>query len=450
MYRDRRSVIIRIFIVVVGVLAFIGGVAFRLSANELPRPVALMLARSAYFCFVLIGVHVIGYLVFWGIRNRIFDGIGLAFVRARMERNLRKDLLKAGIFFKSYFLGEVVAVIPEIRIDFADDMATGEIFIENSEKFQNKMEKLNISPSLGKFTVIEEPYLTEDENNIVYEIEDSCRRWGLKFQNVKEYITYCIKQLKQQPDNNNFFFINRKWIAIKLASILMCGPTGGGKTCAIVLLVMQSLFWKIKPKYFFADPKESSLFMLGTKICPKRSVTETADIIALLEKFDNEMKRRKKQMKPLLKKKLNGTYEDWNRLYPKNPFPPCIFVIDELSSIIDELDDDRNTKRHFLSLLKRICKKGRQQGFFIWCIAQKSDATDIPTSVRDSLIWKCCVGHAPRTTLQTCFEVQDLPKRKFKAGQGFFSYQGMTVTPQIVSFPDVDFTDMLNAVPPVR
>ena len=84
-------------------------------------------------------------------------------------------------------------------------------------------------------------------------------------------------------------------------------------------------------------------------------------------------------------------------------------------------------------------------GFFLWVVMQKSDSADIPTAIRDNLIWKVVLGSATNTTYLTCFEhAADLPKRKFGPGQGLYSYQGLTLKPQITSFPTLKF-DILGS-----
>ena len=97
-------------------------------------------------------------------------------------------------------------------------------------------------------------------------------------------------------------------------------------------------------------------------------------------------------------------------------------------------------------LLRNIVLEGRQLGYFAALIMQKSDATDLKSSIRANLPWVVVLGNATRTTYLTAFEeTADLPNRNFRRGEGLFSYQGVTRQPQITSFPTLNF-DILASV----
>lgn len=124
-----------------------------------------------------------------------------------------------------------------------------------------------------------------------------------------------------------------------------------------------------------------------------------------------------------------------------------VFIFDEFASFQSVINGmDKKTRDHVAMLLRNIVLQGRQLGYFLWIVMQKSDASDIPTSIRDNLIWKVVLGNATRTTYVTAFEESaNLPIRNFSCGKGLYSYQGITRQPQITSFPTLNF-DILSSV----
>ena len=88
--------------------------------------------------------------------------------------------------------------------------------------------------------------------------------------------------------------------------------------------------------------------------------------------------------------------------------------------------------------LLEVVLMGRELGCFIWIMCQKSDSTDIPTKIRNNMIWSCALGMPPATTYQTIFgHSADIPVRRLTAGQGFHTFQGLTRMPSRIDFPHV-------------
>lgn len=194
------------------------------------------------------------------------------------------------------------------------------------------------------------------------------------------------------------------------------------------------------PELYFADPKNSSLRVFGKRITPKWTAGTPEEIIEMLEKFGQCMEERKEELQSKLEEKLDADYRHWS-------LPAHVFIFDEFAafqSVVAAMDKKQRDKVSML--LRNIVLQGRQLGFFLWVVMQKSDSTDIPTAIRDNLIWKVVLGSATNTTYITTFEhAADLPKRKFKQGQGLYSYQGLTLKPQLTSFPTLNF-DILGAI----
>ncbi|MEE1249526.1 MAG: FtsK/SpoIIIE domain-containing protein [Lachnospiraceae bacterium] len=385
--------------------------------------------------YLLIGsiAIILGYIVFWCISHHINKGIRYAMAHAKMVRSIRNALIDAEYgYTKQYFNGEPVIVLPKIKVEFEPDLTQGTVYIQNNFRIQNKLEDRNISSALGKY-VVEQQYRTDDENWNVWEFVDSKANNQLVFHSYEEFVSY------SKGIGDYKLFMDKKNI-VPLSSLLLTGTTGSGKTYALYGLVFQCLNWNIKPKFYFADPKASSLSVFGKRIAPERTAESVEDIIRLLEEFCAQMELRKKEIQDKLEQKLDSDYRDFK-------LPAYIFVIDEFASFQSSVNTmDKQTRDKVAMMLRVLVLQSRQLGFAMWYVSQKSDGTDLPTNIRDNLIWKCVLGQAPRTTYQTTFEeTADLPKRKFRPGEGLYTYQGLTRQAQIVSFPTLQF-DINEAV----
>lgn len=368
-----------------------------------------------------------GYILFWGISHHINKGIRYAFAHAKMVKRIRTSLLDAGYYYcKQYCNEEEVAVLPKIKVEFGKNLLDGKLYIRNNLHIQKKLEDRNISSALGKY-VMEETYTTDDENWFVFEFIDASINNRLIFNSYKEFISYSKKV-------GNYRLFMDKRSSVPLSSLLLCGSTGSGKTYALYQLTLACLNWEIKPVIYFADPKASSLAVFGNKISPEHTAESVEDIIALLEDFYQKMEERKRQLKDKLEQKLDSDYTAYR-------IKPLIFCIDEVSSFLAVVNTlEKKTRDKVAMMLRSVVLQGRQIGCFLWIAMQKSDSSDIPTAIRDNLVFKIVLGNAPSTTYQTTFEESaDLPKRKFGIGQGLYSYQGLTKKPQIVSFSTLNF-----------
>jgi len=162
--------------------------------------------------------------------------------------------------------------------------------------------------------------------------------------------------------------------------------------------------------------------------------------MALLEQFHEKMQERKIELKERLNEKLDADYRYWN-------LPANILIIDEYSGFQSAVNTmEKKTRDKVSMMIRDIVLQGRQLGFVLWIVMQKSDSTDLSTNTRSNLLWKVVLGNATRTTYLTAFEESaNLPVRNFGCGQGLYSYQGITREPQVISFPTLNF-DILSAV----
>lgn len=391
--------------------------------------------RIGLCCEIAAMVAATAYIVYWVIYHKLLSqGPLYAVTHARTLWRLRRALLDAGAGYavEQYSGIEKVVVLPKIKVNFDSNLLYGTIKIRNHIKYSANLEAVNLSPALGRY-IVEQQYLSDDENWYVYEIEDGHADWRLVFSNYQAFQKRC-----QEQENYSLFIDKRT--SLPLCSLLLAGQTGSGKTYTLYSLILQFLNWKIAPVLYCADPKNSSLCVIGEEISPDRNAAEIEEIISLLERFHGEMQTRKGELKDRLKEKLDADYRHWN-------MPAHVLIFDEFAAFQAVLNTlDKATRDKVTMYLRNIVLQGRQLGFFLWAIMQKSDSKDIPTAIRDNLPWKVVLGLATNTTYMTTFEhAADLPKHNFRPGEGLYTYQGRTRDPKIISFPTMTF-DILAAV----
>lgn len=354
-----------------------------------------------------------------------------ALIHALTLYRLKRALLDVGTGYavEQYSGEEKVVVLPRIKIDLDRDLLNGKIRVGNHIKYN--LENVNLSSALGRY-IVETQYLSDDENWWIFEIEDARTDRRLVFNTYEDFRKYC------QVQRDYFLFVDAK-LTVPAASMLLAGATGSGKTYCLYCLVLELLNWTIKPKIYFADPKNSSLCVMGKKISPELTAGTVEEIIEQLEAFHDEMQERKIELQEKLEERLDADFRNWQ-------MSARIFIFDEFAafqSVVNSMD--KKTRDKVNMLIRNIILEGRQLGFFVWILMQKSDSTDIPTAIRDNLIFKVVLGSATNTTYMTAFEhAADLPKRKYGPGQGLYFYQGLTQKPKITSFPTLNF-DILAA-----
>jgi len=381
--------------------------------------------------YLVAAITIVSRAITWSIQHQLFErGLRYALIHARMVHGLQKSLLETPGY--SVELNHQEAKLPTIRAEFSSNMINGIIKVQNHIKYNTLLEKVNLSPAIGHY-IVDQQYLTDDENWYVFEITDGQIDWRLVFDNYSHFQAYC----KRQEDYT--IFIDKR-TSLPLCSMLLVGETGSGKTYTLYSMILQFLNWWMVPELYFVDPKDSSLAVISDRIAPDRSAADIEEIIALLERFHDKMKERKELLKEKLPEKLDADYRYWN-------MRPHVLIFDELAAfqgVVNTLD--KATRDKVAMLLRNIVLQGRQLGFFLWAVMQKSDSKDIPTAIRDNLPWKVVLGLASNTTYMTAFEHSaDLPKRNFEPGEGLYTYSGKTRGPKAISFPTLDF-DILSAV----
>lgn len=414
----------------------LGNVLIEILPNLFPRltldHAVSVCRRIGLGCYILAGVQIFALVVWWCCRHKLYKGIVYAVKHAWYCGRVTRALVQAGA---GYVVNEEnrYVIPPAVYLTFSDEAMThGVVTIRNHMKYHAKLETVNISSALGRYRV-SQSYLSDDENFWIYDFEDSRIDQRLVFNSYKQFVDYA-------KSVGDYKIMTNARYTLPLASTLLTGTTGSGKTYAAYSVIMEMLNWSIKPVLYFCDPKNSSLYVMGRHIAPEHSAGTVEGIVALLEEFYNSMQERKVELQPLLEQRLDSTYKDW--LLPAN-----VFILDEAAVFISCVNSlDKATREKVWKMLRSITLEGRQLGYVLFLLTQKADSNDIPTQIRDNLVFKCCLGNVPQTTLITTFEkAADLPQRNFAPGEGLFSYQGITREPQLISFPTLNF-DILKAV----
>ena len=398
----------------------------------------LELGVTKYINSIFIGFMTaifLSQITIWLIRNKANKGMKHAIYHYLTVLKLRKSFLDASYYNKRFYFNNEVADLPKIKVDFADDFSKAKLLIENIN-IHKDIGNVNISFALNDF-IVDRAYLSNDENYHVFEIYDSNIDQQYKFDSFDE-----LKELSAQVDD--YTLLIDKSIAISLYGTLLVGQTGSGKTYALYSLILQMLIKNVHYNIYFADPKNSSLAVLGEKISKENTATDIDDIIELLKRFNEIMIERKAKIKEKLNMKLEGTYADFQ-------YEPYIFIFDEFASFQTVLQTMEKKKRdEVMKLLSQVVLQGRQLGFFLWIVMQKSDATLLPTNLRENLPVKFVLGNAEKQTYTTAFGTGvDTPEKNFQLGQGVFTCPIVANTPKICHFSYLNF-DILEAVNPLK
>lgn len=387
------------------------------------------------FCYLslILGVGILLlHMLTWCISHKLYYGFKYAFTHAGLIRKVRKSLKDAGYYTEGIFFNEKVCILPKVKILFDDlSLGSGKVLIENRIKFDKRLEDVSISSALKKY-IVQQQYISDDANFYVYEFEDATIDRQLVF---NSYSDFC-KHAKTVGDYK-LFMDNRT--VVPLTHLLLAGSTGSGKTYASYSLIHTMLCWEIPANLYICDPKNSSLVVLGNRICPDKTAGTVEAIIELLERFYSEMQNRKQVLSDKLNEKLDADYRYWN-------LSANVFIIDEYAGFQSSVNCmDKKTKDKVNAMLREIVLQGRQLGCFLWIFMQKTGADELPTQIRSNLIWKVVLGNATRTTYLTAFEESaNLPIRNFSVGHGLYHYQGLTREPQLISFPKLNFAILEN------
>src|SRR5699024_768130 len=370
--------------------------------------------------FVVTITFILIQLTIWLIRNKAHNGIKYAIRHYFVIFRIRKAFLDANYYNKRFYFNNEVADLPKIKVVFSKDYSKAKLLVQNIN-IKKGIGEVNISFALDNF-VVDRAYLSNDENYHVFEIYDSNIVQQYEFNNFNE--------LREQTSQLDAYTLQiDKSIAIPLHGTLLVGQTGSGKTYALYSLILQMVAKKVHYNLYFADPKNSSLAVLGDKISKENTTTDIDETIKSLQIFVGKMNDRKVEIKEKLSTKLEADYSDFK-------YEPHIFIFDEFASFQSVIQTMEKKKRDEVTkLLSQVVLQGRQLGFFLWIVMQKSDASLLPTNLRENLPVKLVLGNAEKQTYVTAFGAGvDIPEKNFELGQGVLTCPDVADTPRICHF----------------
>lgn len=398
------------------------------SSNNLSWQIDM--SRVSMFTVVGVVLFLLPTLICWSIRNKLNQGIKPAIKRWLVIRRLRKELVQAK-YANQTELEVKIAYVPSIKVEFDEVLQTGRVFIRNSIKFDKSLETIRVDSALKGY-VVEQQYIDDTHDWYIYDFYSTNLNLQSEFKSLNDFLKWSFDGTKEYQIriDNRFVF--------DLHHLLLVGQTGSGKTYGLISLLLQMINKPTNYILYFADPKNADLKNIGEWINKERTAAENQDIVKLIDKVYQALLEREKEMNQKLKTKMTADFRDFE-------MEPIVLIFDEFSSFSAWLYTQKKADREKIIMrLIAIVQKGRQSGVFLWLIMQKSDATTVPTAIRNNLVLKVVLGNAERTTYQTAFESSiDLPNQKYKKGQGVYLHP-TTNKPKMLSFPFLRFIDDYN------
>lgn len=377
---------------------------------------------------IIIFVLIVAFL----LQHRIYRGIKYFWHHWTITNRLEKQMIDAGFGIqRSYYIET-----PKIQLSFNRGFSSGMLTIKNALKFDKRLDDVVMSAALGRF-VVERHYQTDDSNFYIYELVNGSESFKMTFKSFDKFLNYS----RTIPTYS--LFLDKRSV-IKLQHCLFAGMTGSGKTYAAYSLILQMLNKPIKFELYYADPKGSGIAVIGDAIAKERTAVGVDRIIEMLEEFVEKMRARKAEMYELLKSQIDADYSTFG-------LSPYVYICDEYASFAAVLaSKDKATRDKVKSLLYEVVLQGRQLGFFLFIIMQKSDATLIDTALRDNVPLKAVFGNSEQQTYVTAFGAGvDIPRRHYRVGEGVFTEPELAPEPKLVQCPHIKF-DILRACKQAR
>lgn len=355
------------------------------------------------------------------------EDIDQLLLRWRILFSLQRQLRDAGFGIERFWFLE----LPKVELSFSEDLLTGILKVQNSVKFSKRLDDIDFSSALLNYK-IERHFISRDANWYIYELLRADVSFRLTFSSLTSFM------LTTDHLDPYELFLDARSIC-RLQHTLLVGQTGSGKTYALYSLILQMLCMSVPYELYFVDPKGSSISVLSRQIAPDRTAVTFDEIVDLLENFVAAMEERKTEFADQLNARLDADYRYFE-------LAPHVLIIDEYAAFSAVVaTKEKKVRDHVESLMHQIILMGRQLGFFVILVMQKSDAKLITTALRDNIPLKIVLGNAEATTYETTFGTGvDIPPMDYPPGDGVFTEPSLARTPKLVQFPTLDF-DILNA-----
>ena len=420
---------LRLALTAIAIFFFIvGDISFRLC--EAFRSVALGVTGAV---IVLLAIFILVVVLLSLLSEHHGEqGLKLFFRHWIMTIKLEKQLVDAGFGVQQ---GRWIE-LPKIHLLLSKDMVSGRLSISNSVRLDSRLDSVLMSAALGRY-VVDYHYLTDDGNEYIYELVDGNLSHKQTFDSSSAFLEH------SKTISPYMLFLDGRSV-VKLQHALLVGMTGSGKTYALYSLVLQMLNKTVPYNIYFADPKNSSLAIVGTAIAEEKTAVDVSSIISLLESFVSKMQQRKEELKELLQSRLDADYSDFG-------LSPMVFICDEYATFASVLaSEDKATRDRVRGMLYQIILQGRQLGCFLVLVMQKSDAHLIDTALRENLSLKIVLGQSESQTYVTAFGAGvTIPNRHYAIGEGVFTEPEIAPEPKLVQLPHLNFDILQSAKAPV-
>lgn len=377
----------------------------------------LYFPKINYYLFLYISIlPIMGLIIGWLIRNKIRYGVKYSLIHYRLERKIRRELIDSNFYFKRD--NSKIIELPIIKIIFNDvkNLDKGYIKIQNSIKFDKKLEDIRINAAIPGYKVTQQ-YMSNEGDYYIFTIFSHKNFEQIEFSNEEDYIHWS----NEIEDDYSYRLSNNDTLPIHHMGI--AAQTGGGKSFLVQSLIIQLKNKKIDHSIYVIDPKSADILSYGKRELGEGFYSDKDGAIELIEKFYNDMKQRQSDMQEFFDNHRNLDYKD-------NNMPAKILIIDEYGALRASwrlLDKKQRDKIE--SMLNEIVFMGRQIGFFLVLILQRFTADTVPKEITEQLVTRIVLGDSDDLTYRTLFSPSvNFNKLNLKPGMGYFSYPNIAST----------------------
>ncbi|MDA5328269.1 FtsK/SpoIIIE domain-containing protein [Enterococcus lactis] len=379
---------------------------------------------------VPIGLMAAGLFVSWSIRNKLWFGPLFSVHYYSLIKRMRRNLKDARFEDEREFDNCLVR-LPKIKIEFDDNHArkSGKVFIQNSIKFDKKLEDMRIDAALEGY-VSERQYLSKDRNWYIYEFYAVDSQKQLEIKSASDLIEWSNKTA------DDYALRLDERVTVPFHHQGLVGQTGSGKSFFIQMLVEQVLSKKVNHELFIIDPKRTDVYQMAKRTLGDERTADKTNAIELIKQFHERMKKRQDELQDYFISNRNKTYKDAG-------LPALILLIDEFGALRESWKTLAKKERDEVdSILSDVAFMGRQLGCILWVATQQMNAQTMPTAIREQLVLKIALGDSDEQTYRTLFSSGvNIPPVQFTAGQGIYSYPGLASAdkPRLLIVPYCSF-----------
>ncbi|MBF2593627.1 FtsK/SpoIIIE domain-containing protein [Listeria welshimeri] len=352
-----------------------------------------------------------GLFIGWSIRNKLWIGLFFAINYYLMVKRIRRHIKDARFEDEREFDNRLVK-LPKIKITFDNNKlrTSGKVLIENSIKFDKKLEDMRIDSSLKGY-VSERKYLSNDRDWYIYEFYSIDSQIQLEFKARSDF----IKWANNTTDAYSLRLDERTTVPFHHFGLV--GQTGSGKSFFIQMLIEQVNAKKPKHELFIIDPKRTDVYQIAKRLVGDKRAADKTNAIQLIKRFHERMRERQDELQSFFVSNPNKTYKDAD-------LPVLILLIDEFGALRESWKTLAKKERDEIdSILSNVAFMGRQLGCILWIATQQMNAQTMPTAIREQLVLKIALGDSDEQTYRTLFaSAVDIPPVQFSAGQGVYSY----------------------------